>query len=316
MSLRYGVVGCGRVFQRYHLPVVTEDPDHRLVAVCDTDPDSARGLLGAAAEGVLITSSLAEFLAVGRPDAVAVCTPNDAHAAPVSAALAAGARVLCEKPLAADPDEARRLAESPGADQRLAVNLPYRFHELLPAFRAALPAGPLGISLTFTTAGQRLWRPVTDWYGDAARAGGGALVDLGAHALDLLVTLFGAARPLACRVDAPGVEERVVAELEFAAGPARVRIDRRSRVLGLTVEASAGNGGSAVLDLRRGEVRGSAGTVTAEDRRPELAAIRGFLDATAGRPTGRTTGPAQALEVQELIAGLYALAVVDREPAL
>ncbi|USQ86294.1 Gfo/Idh/MocA family oxidoreductase [Streptomyces phaeoluteigriseus] len=315
MTLRYGVVGCGRVFQRYHLPVVTDHEDYTLVAACDTDADSARSVLGAAADGVLVTTSLEEFLTVGRPDVVAVCTPNDAHTEPVLAALAAGAHVLCEKPLAADLTQARRLAGAAGAD-RLAVNLPYRFHELVPAFLKALPGGPCEITLTFTTAGQRLWRPVTNWYGDAARAGGGALVDLGAHALDLLVTVFGRPRPVACRVDARGVEERVIADLEFPAGPAKLRIDRRSRVMGLTLEATAANGETTVLDLRRGEVRSAAGTVTAEDRRPELAAIRGFLDTVAGRARDRTVAPAQALEVQELIAALYADAECDQELTL
>ncbi|MFM9705643.1 Gfo/Idh/MocA family protein [Streptomyces galilaeus] len=315
MTLRYGVVGCGRVFQRYHLPVVTDHEDYTLVAACDTDADSARSVLGAAADGVLVTTSLEEFLTVGRPDVVAVCTPNDAHTEPVLAALAAGAHVLCEKPLAADLSQARRLAGVAGAD-RLAVNLPYRFHELVPAFLKALPEGPCEITLTFTTAGQRLWRPVTNWYGDAARAGGGALVDLGAHALDLLITVFGRPRPLSCRVDAKGVEERVIADLEFPAGPATLRIDRRSRVMGLTLEATAADGGSTVLDLRRGEVRSAAGTVTAEDRRPELAAIRGFLDTVAGRTRGRTVAPAQALEVQELIVALYADATCDQELTL
>ncbi|MGW2911967.1 Gfo/Idh/MocA family protein [Streptomyces asoensis] len=315
MTLRYGVVGCGRVFQRYHLPVVTDHEDYTVVAACDTDADSARSVLGAAAEGVLVTTSLEEFLEVGRPDVVAVCTPNDAHTEPVLAALEAGAHVLCEKPLAADVAEARRLARAAGAD-RLAVNLPYRFHELVPAFLKALPEGPCEITLTFTTAGQRLWRPVTNWYGDAARAGGGALVDLGAHALDLMITAFGRPRPVACRVDAEGVEERVVADLEFPAGHGTLRIDRRSRVMGLTLEATAENGESTVLDLRRGEVRSAAGTVTAEDRRPELAAIRGFLDTVAGRAQSRTVAPAQALEVQELIVALYADAVRDQELTL
>ncbi|MFI1826474.1 Gfo/Idh/MocA family protein [Streptomyces sp. NPDC020412] len=306
MSLRYGVVGCGRVFQRYHLPVVAERDDVALVAVCDPDVASARTVLGPAAGGnVLVTADLAEFLTAGRPDVVAVCSPNDAHVGPALAALGAGAHVLCEKPLAAGVDEARRLAHADGAE-RLAVNLPYRFHELVPVFTAALRDEPCEIDLTFTTAGQRLWRPVTSWYGDPGRAGGGALLDLGSHALDLLTAVFGRAEPVACRVDRPGAEERVVAELRLAAGPATVRIDRASRTLGLRLEARYADGGTVVLDLRRGEVRSSAGTVAAEGRQPELAAIRGFLDRVTGRPQGRIVTAAEALDLQELVAALYA----------
>ncbi|MFF8730098.1 Gfo/Idh/MocA family protein [Streptomyces sp. NPDC015171] len=310
MTLRYGVIGCGRVFQRYHLPVVTQHADFELVAVCDADEDSARKVLGPAADGVLVTGSLTEFLAAGRPDVVAVCTPNDAHAEPVLAALAAGARVLCEKPLAADLDSARELAGA-ASDGRLSVNLPYRFHELVPVFRDALPAEPRQITLTFTTAGQRLWRPVTNWYGDARRAGGGALLDLGSHALDLLEAVFGTPKAVSCRVDRPGAEERVVAEVELPGGPATVRIDRASRTLGLSLEVVGADGESTVLDLKRGEVRGAGGVVAARERQPELAAIRGFLDAVAGRPGGRTVPAAEALRVQELIAELYAVSVPE-----
>ncbi|AYN40329.1 gfo/Idh/MocA family oxidoreductase [Streptomyces dangxiongensis] len=309
MTLRYGVVGCGRVFQRFHLPEVTRHEDVELVAVCDADEAGARKVLGPAADGVLVTTDLTEFLGAGRPDVVAVCTPNDAHTGPVLAALAAGAHVLCEKPLAADLDEARRLAAADFAG-RLSVNLPYRFHELVPVFRDALPGDLHEVTLTFTTAGQRLWRPVTNWYGDPRRAGGGALLDLGAHALDLLGAVFGGpAEAVGCRVDRQGAEERVVAEVKLPAGPATVRIDRASRTLGLGVEAVGADGESVVLDLKRGEVRGAAGVVTASERQPELAAIRGFLDAVTGRAGGRTVPAAEALAVQELIARLYAVSV-------
>ncbi|MGJ5895473.1 gfo/Idh/MocA family oxidoreductase [Streptomyces sp. V2] len=314
MSLRYGVVGCGRVFQRYHLPVVTADEDVTLVAAFDPDVDSARTVLGAAAEGVLVTADLEEFLTVGRPDLVAVCSPNDAHVAPALAALEAGAQVLCEKPLAADVTDARRLARA-DSHGRLAVNLPYRFHELVPSFVKALPEGPYEITLTFTTAGQRLWRPVTNWYTDAARAGGGALLDLGSHALDLLTAVFGKPRPVACQVDRLGAEERVVAKLEFAGTPATVRIDRASRALALRLEAVGADGESVVLDVKRGEVRTSSGVIVAESRQPELAAIRGFLDHAAGRTDGRVVTAAEALDLQETIASLYGHAECVQELA-
>lgn len=308
--LRYGVIGCGRVFQRYHLPCVRGRSDYIIVAACDTDVEQARSVLADLAADALITADLDEFFSVGQPDVVAVCTPNDAHTAPVLAALAAGAAVLCEKPLAADPADARRIAEAAGASPLFGVNLPYRFHELIPAFAAALPDGAAEITLTFTTAGARLWRPVTKWYGDATRAGGGALLDLGSHALDLLVALFGWPRITDCRIDQPGVEERAVVDLMFARGPAKVRIDRASRTMNMLLEARVG-GDVVTLDVRRAQVRSSAGVVTALGSRPELAAITGFLDAAAGLP-GDVVGVADAVRLQELITASYATATRDQ----
>lgn len=307
--VRYGVVGCGRVFQRLHLPCVVERTDVELVAACDADPSLARSTLGDR-DGVLITSDLDEFLAQ-RLDIVAVCTPNDAHTAPVLTAIAAGAAVLCEKPLAANLDEARRIAEA--ATPRVGVNLPYRFHELLPRLRDALPDGELSIELEYRTSGLRLWRPMTRWYDDRARAGGGALLDLGPHALNLLETVFGRPTLEACRVDTPGLEEHAELDLVFPAGRARLRVDRAARIGGVTLTVRS-PGDTLTLDLRRGELRRSDEILaTATDSRPELAAVNQFLDAMTGRG-GAIVPAADALRVQELVASAYAAATPD--PAL
>ena len=308
-ALRYGVVGAGRVFQRFHLPCVRDRPELTLAAVCDVDVGRAGAMLGDRAEGVLVTSDLDEFFAVGRLDVVAVCTPNDAHTEPMLRALASGAAVLCEKPVAADIEEARAIARA-AAKRRAGVNLPYRFHELIPAFRAAIPDGSCQIDVRFSTAGQRLWRPATAWYGDVARAGGGALLDLGPHVLDLLITLFGRPELVGCRLDRPGVEERAVVELAFAAGPATLHIDRASSRFGLSVEVRHGDA-VAVLDLRRNEIRGAAGeTIVARDTHPELAAIRRFLDAATGGDADVVCVD-EAVRLQEIVAELYAVATYD-----
>jgi len=304
--LRYGVVGAGRVFQRFHLPAVVEHADYILAAVCDVDPAQARSTIGAAGEQALFTDSLEEFLGAGRLDVVAVCTPNDAHVTPVLAAIAAKAAVLCEKPLATDLPGAEGIAAA-AAEALVGVNLPYRFHPLLPVFRQEIGTGPQEVTLTFSTAGQRLWRPVTKWYGDPARAGGGALLDLGPHALDILSALFGAAEFLSCGLEGDGVEERVDASLRFPQASARMLIDRASRTMGLTVQATSA-GRTVTLDLRRNEVLTPAGVVAkAEGTAFERAAIDRFLDAVAGRG-GEVVGVPEALELQRAIARLYALA--------
>jgi predicted dehydrogenase len=306
--LRYGVVGAGRVFQRFHLPALLAREDYGLAAVCDADPGQLGSLFGD--DSVVRTTDLEEFLAAGL-DVVAVCTPNDAHAGPVLGAIRSGAAVLCEKPLAADVAVARLLAEAAGGASLAGVNLPYRFHRLLPEYAAALPDGECEITVRFTTAGMRLWRPVTGWYAESHRAGGGALIDLGPHALDLLHAVFGAPRLVGATLDAAGVEERVVLQLAFERGPARVVIDRASRTVGLTVTARQG-GTAVTLDLRRGEVRRGEEVLAATAEGIEGAAISRFLDAAAGRPAP-VVGFGEALRLQEFIEGAYAGAVIDAE---
>lgn len=308
--LRYGVIGAGRVFQRFHLPAVAARSDYALVAVCDADPAQARASVGAAGAGALFTADVAEFLTKGRPDVVAVCTPNDAHVDPVLAAISTGAAVMCEKPLATSVADARRIAAAAGSSL-VGVNLPYRFHPLLPAFAEAVHGDLEDIRLTFTTAGQRLWRPVTQWYADPARAGGGALIDLGPHALDLLVQVFGWPEVVDCRMDPVPIEERVDARLTFASTSAALHIDRASRIMGLRMEARQGDR-TITLDLRRNQIHSSDGRLVAGDAgeaegQVERGAIDRFLDAAAGGP-GPVVGVAEAVRLQEVIASLYAVA--------
>ena len=304
--LRYGVVGCGRVFQQFHLPCL-DRPGIEIAAVCDVDGDRARRMLPEAGDA-LFTGDLDEFLAAGL-DAVSVCTPNDAHLAPAVAALDAGVSVLCEKPLAAKLTEARELAaHAAAAHAHFGVNLPYRFHPLLPAFAAVLRSGAEEIVLTMNTPGARLWRPYSAWYDDVHRSGGGALLDLGPHALDLLAAAAGAIEVVSCALDArDGSESR--ADLRVLAGgrPATVLIDRASRRPGLTLQAR-GPAGEATLDIRRNELRLPQERVQGAGPPAELAAVNGFLDVVTDSG-GALVGGDEALRLQELIAQAYDQAV-------
>ncbi len=307
--LRYGIVGCGRVFQSYHLPCLLERTDYAIVAACEVDPGQAGTALNILGSEVLVTGDLDDFFSLGRPDVVAVCTPNDAHTEPVLAALAAGAAVLCEKPLAASLDDARQIHNAMTDSAQIGVNLPYRFHDLLPVYRAAVPLVTDAITLTFATAGHRVWRPATRWYDDPRRAGGGALLDLGVHALDVLVALFGWPEVAGCRVDRSGADNRAVVDLVFGCGPVAVHINRASRVMRLDIEIRHGNQVTR-LDLRRGEVHHAGRVISASKSRPEFAAINQFLDLAAGRG-GELVSVTDALRLQELVAAAYSVSVVD-----
>ncbi|MEU5977738.1 Gfo/Idh/MocA family oxidoreductase [Streptomyces sp. NPDC047315] len=300
--VRFAAVGCGRVFERYHLPCVDARDDVELVGVVDTDVERARALT-AGRPDVWTGDRVQQLIAATRPDALSVCTPNDVHAEPVLTALDAGVAVLCEKPLAATAAEARRMAAHPAA-HLLSVNLPFRCHPLAGPLAAAARAGVRSVTASVATPGNRVWRAYTAWYGDRARAGGGALLDLGPHLLDLLVTVFGTPEVQECEVDAPGVEERARVELSFPGDlPATLRIDRAARRLDTSVTLTTADG-DHVLDLRRGEFRHADGTVTTGSGRPELAAVTAFFD----RLTGTAAAPAgaeEALQLQLLVESAY-----------
>lgn len=171
----------------------------RLVAATDVDP-SAAARLAALAPGARTAAGLTDLLALHRPDAVYVATPNHAHRPAVATAAAAGAAVLCEKPLAADLADAERLvAACRRAGTLAATAYDQRFHPAHRAARAVVASGALGtvtaVRITYCCWLPPAWspdgRPYDNWRADPARAGGGAALDLAPHGLDLAGVLLG-----------------------------------------------------------------------------------------------------------------------------
>ncbi|MET1004300.1 MAG: Gfo/Idh/MocA family oxidoreductase [Propionibacteriaceae bacterium] len=169
------------------------------VEVRVSDPDhSARptGEIGgvelARTLGVPYVDSYAELLA-WQPDGVIVCSENGRHRELVEQAAAAGAQVLCEKPLATNPADARAMIEAcQAAGVFLMVAYPVRFSPAFAALRNAYDEGRLGevVAVTGTNNGQI---PIGNraWFVDPELAGGGSLMDHTVHLADLLDLLWG-----------------------------------------------------------------------------------------------------------------------------
>jgi predicted dehydrogenase len=182
------------VARDHALPALRETPGARVVALHDRDP-AALARLGAE---VPSTTDLAAFLATPGLDAVYVAVPNAAHRAVVEAAAAAGKAVLCEKPLAADVDDAEALVTAAQrAGVLLATAYDQRWHPAHVRLRELVPG--LG-RVTAVRVVYCCWlpgdwtpdgRPHDNWRVDRARAGGGAAIDLAPHGLDLAGVLLG-----------------------------------------------------------------------------------------------------------------------------
>lgn len=197
-KLGIGIIGTGRIAQA-HLRSLAPHPEAKVIAVYDVLTERAE--MTAADYGVpSVCKSLEELL--GRDDigAVIVSTPPFAHAAPTIAALAAGKHVLCEKPFALEPTEAEAMCLAAEASGRHLACCSARRRVGVAAKRghAMIAAGELGHvyyarSSTFRLRG----RPGVDmfrdasWFLDKARAGGGALIDIGVYELDWLLWMLG-----------------------------------------------------------------------------------------------------------------------------
>jgi predicted dehydrogenase len=162
----------------------------RLAAVQDVRPDAVADI--AARYGVpQRTVHYADLLRAEGIDAVAICTPNAFHAAQAQQALLAGKHVLVQKPLALSAADAAATTKAASETGRvLFVDYSYRFLETMLALRSAL-----------SVAGEVRWARATfhniygpgaekTWFFDPALSGGGALIDLGVHLLDLLLWLL------------------------------------------------------------------------------------------------------------------------------
>ena len=200
-TLGWALVGTGWVARDFVVPAIRRTAGHALVVACDRDPRA----LAALPRGVPTTTDLAAALATPGVDCVYVATPNDAHAGVACAAAAAGKHVLCEKPMAATLADARAMVTACRAHGvRCATAFDQRFHAAHRALARLVRDGALG-TVTQVRVHYACWLPagwspsgeaasaggVDNWRIDPARAGGGALVDLAPHGLDLVETLLG-----------------------------------------------------------------------------------------------------------------------------
>ncbi|KAA2242335.1 Gfo/Idh/MocA family protein [Salinarimonas soli] len=182
----WGIIGFGWVARDFVAPAI-RDAGHRLAAVCDPDP-AAR----AAGErlGARAYATADELCADESVEAVYVATPNHLHRAGVEAAARAGRAVLCEKPMAAGLDDAEamvRTVERAGILYGTAFD--QRHHPAHRAIRAALREGAVGavtaVRIVYACWLGPDWGAGDNWRIDGAKAGGGALMDLAPHGLDL-----------------------------------------------------------------------------------------------------------------------------------
>src|SRR5579871_4683800 len=201
-TLGVGMVGfgfIGKVHSHAHLSLpLLYDPlpaRTRLIGVCTTSPASGKKAVEQAGFE-FATTDCRSLLAREDIQLIHVCTPNDAHRTIVLEALRAGKHIYCDKPLAlntAEAEEIVALARTVPSVQQMTFN--YRFVPAILRARQLVEAGFLGDLFSFRAAYLHAGyidpnRPFS-WRTDRARSGGGAIADLGAHAIDLVRFLVG-----------------------------------------------------------------------------------------------------------------------------
>lgn len=216
-QLRVGIIGAGGIAQACHMPAYQELAGVTLHAVADINPETAQR----AAQRFQVPHVFQDYrdlVAMDEIDLVSVCTPNAFHKDPTIAALRAGKHVLVEKPMALNAAEGRAMIRAAQqAGKLLMVGLNNRFSAAAQALKRAADAGALG-EVYFAEAIATRRRGIPGWgaFTEKEKSGGGALVDIGVHVLDLTLYLMGYPKPVSVsgmvaakfgpRVDLPAVE--------------------------------------------------------------------------------------------------------------
>jgi predicted dehydrogenase len=194
-KLRIGIIGLGFIGTAKHLPGLASVSDEvDVVAFCDLIEEraqKAKDEFGSA--DAYVTTDWHDVVGDDTIDVIHVCTWNVTHRDITVAALDAGKHVLCEKPMAVTGDEARDMLDAAKrSGKKLSVGYQYRFREDSQFLRRTVDEGRLGeIYHARAHAVRRRGVPIWGAFTDKSKQGGGPLIDLGTHALDLALWYMG-----------------------------------------------------------------------------------------------------------------------------
>jgi predicted dehydrogenase len=330
-----GVIGLG--MGRDHLLQYRDTPEVRILAIADIE---AQRLERCRAE-FSVPHAFADYrqlLALAELDAVSVVLPNHLHAPVTTEALAAGRHVLVDKPMAMSTVEARAMIAAAGrAGRLLAVSMNYRWNIRDAGYlRRVIEGGALGdiyAVRAVSTRRRTFPRGHTTWFSDKRRSGGGALIDMGPHILDLAMWFAGDWEPASV---SGVVRTALMTDTDiddYAEGMVRMKGGCTISVLstwashtrpGLSVTV-LGTRGGAVLDLGSPQVLtffGEDGGTLTEWKPTEIspaplpqARVQAHFVACARSGAPAENSAERGLAVMRIIEGIYRSSAEGREVA-
>ncbi len=191
-KIKWGVIGCGGIAYRRTIPGMMLSENSELVAVMDTNFEAAKNVK-AEFGAKYAFETVEEVLALDEIDAVYIATPVFCHKEQAMAAAKAGKHILLEKPMGLTVAESKEIADFCKAQGiKLGVGLMMRFSAYHQKMKELIANGVIGDVVSMR--GQlTCWYPEIpgNWRQDKTRSGGGALMDMGIHCIDLLQYISG-----------------------------------------------------------------------------------------------------------------------------
>lgn len=197
-TVNVGIIGCGGIANGKHMPALSKIPEVRMVAFCDIQIDRAK----AAAEkygtpDAKVYEDYRELLKDESIEVVHVLTPNKEHADITVDALYAGKHVMCEKPMAKTAADAKRMVEAAEATgKKLTIGYQHRQKARSQYAKTLIDAGELGeIYYANCLAVRRRGTPNWGVFLNEEEQGGGPIIDIATHSLDLTLYLMNNYEP-------------------------------------------------------------------------------------------------------------------------
>lgn len=198
-KLKFGIIGCGGIANGKHFPALAKLSDQvEIVAFCDTVIERAeKAAKEYGTADALVTEDYKALLAREDIDVIHVLTPNISHSYITVDALEAGKHVMCEKPMAINYAEAKEMLDAAQrTGKKLTIGYQNRFRADSLATYDACSKGELG-DIYFAKAHAIRRKGVPTWgvFPDKSKQGGGPLIDIGTHALDLTLWYMNNYKP-------------------------------------------------------------------------------------------------------------------------
>jgi predicted dehydrogenase len=196
--VKIGIIGCGGIANQKHMPSLSKIENVRMVAFCDLIPERAQ----AAKEkfgtpDAFVCTDYRELLAIKDIEVLHVLTPNREHSEITVAALKAGKHVMCEKPMAKTAEGARKMCEAAReSGKKLAIGYQHRMKPQARIAKEYIESGALGeIYYANCLAIRRRGTPNWGVFLDEDAQGGGPIIDIATHSLDLTLYLMNNYEP-------------------------------------------------------------------------------------------------------------------------
>lgn len=189
-KLKVAVIGAGSISD-CHLQAYASNPDVEIYAICDLN-EARAAEVAKQYNAPHVFTDYKELLALPEIHSVSICTWNDSHAEISIAALDAGKNVLCEKPLCQTVEDALEVEKAVHRSGKLLqVGFVRRYSDNAQILKKFIDEGELGeIYYAKASSLRRLGNP-GGWFSDINRSGGGPLIDIGVHVIDICWYLMG-----------------------------------------------------------------------------------------------------------------------------